>query len=77
MVIIFYLFFYKNKNKNKIIFTSIFFIIISVLIVFNKSQCKYRSIDVLKNYDQYGEVISKNIQNSLLVFKDLCKTNYS
>ena len=57
LLIIFYLFRFKNKNKKKIIATSLIFIIVSSFTMSFKSECKKRSYDFIIGSEKYMPVV--------------------
>ena len=84
LLIIFYLFRFKNKNKKKIILTSIIFIIVSSLTVSFKSECKKRSYDFIIGSEKYMPIVMENIKNYMgclyeknILGEDSCELNKS
>lgn len=63
LLIIFYLFRFKNKNKKKIIATSLIFIIVSSFTMSFKSECKKRSYDFILGSEKYMPIAMENIKN--------------
>ena len=63
LLIIFYLFRFKNENKKKIIATSLIFIIVSSFTMLFKSECKKRSYDFIIGSEKYIPIAMENIKN--------------
>ena len=68
LLIIFYLFRFKNKNKKKIIATSLIFIIVSSFTMSFKSECKKRSYDFIIGSEKYMPIVMENIKNYMGCF---------
>ena len=68
LLIIFYLFRFKNENKKKIIATSLIFIIVSSFTISFKSQCKKRSYDFIIGSEKYMPIVIENIKNYMGCF---------
>ena len=67
-LVIFYLFRFKNKNKKKIIATSLIFIIVSSFTMSFKSECKKRSYDFILGSEKYMPIVVENIKNYMGCF---------